>query len=94
VADFQNARVQQGALVTIETKTGAIRAMVGGIDFNDSEFNRAWQANRQPGSSFKPYVYLTAMTQGYSPESLVRDSPVEFNRPGWGVYRPKDYDRS
>jgi penicillin-binding protein 1A len=94
VANFQRSRVEQGALVTIEAKTGAIRAMVGGIDFNESEFNRAWQANRQPGSSFKPYVYLTAMLQGYSPESLVRDSPVEFNLPGWGVYRPKDYDRS
>jgi penicillin-binding protein 1A len=84
--------VQQGALVTIDTKTGAIRAMVGGKDFNSSEFNRAWQANRQPGSSFKPYVYLTAMMQGYSPDSLVRDTPVTFNLPGWGVYTPKNYD--
>jgi penicillin-binding protein 1A len=57
VAEFADLNVTQGALVTIEVQTGAIRAMVGGTNFDDSEFNRAWQANRQPGSSFKPYVY-------------------------------------
>ncbi|MCX6646161.1 MAG: penicillin-binding protein 1A, partial [bacterium] len=92
VAEYANANVSQGALVTIEVGTGAIRAMVGGTTFNDSEFNRAWQALRQPGSSFKPYVYLTAMEDGFSPSSLVRDEPVEFYLEGWGTYRPKNYD--
>ncbi|MFH1676686.1 MAG: penicillin-binding protein 1A [bacterium] len=94
VKEFSNAGVQEGALVTIEPGTGAVRAMVGGVDFSQSEFNRAWQADRQPGSSFKPYVYLTAMLKGYSPDSLVRDSASEFKVEGWGVYRPKNYDFS
>jgi penicillin-binding protein 1A len=92
VAEFAGSNVSQGALVTIEVGTGAIRAMVGGTTFNDSEFNRAWQALRQPGSSFKPYVYLTAMEDGFSPNSLVRDEAVEFYLEGWGTYRPKNYD--
>lgn len=92
VAEFATVDVSQGALVTIEVGTGAIRAMVGGTAFDDSEFNRAWQAWRQPGSSFKPYVYLTAMEDGFSPASLVRDEEVEFYLEGWGTYRPKNYD--
>lgn len=94
IKDFEKAGIQQAALVTLDANTGAILAMVGGKDFNESEFNRAWQAYRQPGSSFKPYVYLAAMKEGYSPNSLVRDSPVEYKLPGWGVYRPKNYDHS
>jgi len=92
VASFKSARVSEGALVTLDVRTGAIRAMVGGVDFDSSEFNCAWQAKRQPGSSFKPYVYLRAMMDGYSPDSLVRDEPVEFHLAGWGTYRPKNYD--
>jgi penicillin-binding protein 1A len=92
VEEFAGANVSQGALVTLDARTGAILTMVGGTNFDDSEFNRAWQAWRQPGSSFKPYVYLEAMREGYSPNSLVRDEPVEFELPGWGVYRPKNYD--
>ena len=92
VAEFADLNVTQGALVTIEVGTGAIRTMVGGTAFDDSEFNRAWQAYRQPGSSFKPYVYLTAMDDGFSPNSLIRDEAVEFYLEGWGTYRPKNYD--
>ncbi len=94
VANFESSNVTQGALVTLDVRTGAIRAMSGGVDFNDSEFNRAWQALRQPGSSFKPYVYLRAMMDDYSPASLVRDQPVEFHIPGTDIYRPHNYDYS
>ena len=92
VAEFADLNVTQGALVTIEVQTGAIRAMVGGTDFDDSEFNRAWQAYRQPGSSFKPYVYLTAMDDSFSPNSLVRDVETDFVIEGWGIYTPHNYD--
>ncbi|HEX9746673.1 MAG TPA: penicillin-binding transpeptidase domain-containing protein, partial [bacterium] len=92
VAEFANVNVSQGALVSLDAHTGAILAMVGGTDFNESEFNRAWQALRQPGSSFKPFVYLTAMMDGYSPNSLVRDVQTEFVVEGWGTYRPHNYD--
>jgi len=92
VEEFAGSNVSQGALVTLDARTGAIRAMVGGVDFDESEFNRAWQAPRQPGSSFKPYVYLRAMMDGYSPDSLVRDVETSFNLPGWGIYTPKNYD--
>ncbi|HDS29436.1 MAG TPA: penicillin-binding protein 1A, partial [Firmicutes bacterium] len=94
VASLSNYNVTQGALVSLDSRTGAIRAMVGGVDFDKSEFNRSWQALRQPGSSYKPYVYLAAMLEGYSPDSLVRDTPVEFRIPGAPVYRPRNYDFS
>jgi len=78
----------QAALVLIENRTGAIRAMVGGRGWNRSnQFNRAWQAVRQPGSSFKPFVYAAALELGYTPESLVEDRPLNFG--GWS---PKNSD--
>jgi len=92
IVEFADRNVTQGAIVTLDVRTGAIRTMVGGVDFLDSEYNRAWQANRQPGSSFKPYVYLRAMMDGYSPASLVRDIETEFEIIGWGIYNPKNYD--
>jgi penicillin-binding protein 1A len=61
----------QGALVAIDPSTGEVRAMVGGRDFNDSRFNRAMQARRQPGSAFKPFVYAAALESGYSPASVI-----------------------
>ena len=94
VEEFKSAGVSQGGIVTLDARTGAIYAMVGGVDFIDSEFNRAWQAQRQPGSSFKPYVYLAAMMERYSPDSFVRDQPVEYHLAGWGTYRPHNYDGS
>jgi penicillin-binding protein 1A len=94
VAGLADYNVTQGALVTLDVRSGAVLAMVGGVDFTESEFNRAWQAARQPGSSYKPYVYLTAMMEGYSPDSLVRDQPVEYHIPGAGTYRPHNYDYS
>ena len=81
----------QGALVAVDPTSGHIRAIVGGRDFRDSEFNRATQARRQPGSSFKPFVYAEAIEQGWSPGSPILDQPiVVFEDPGY--WRPRNYD--
>lgn len=85
-------RVTQGALVAIEPGSGRILAMVGGVDFQRSQFNRAWQARRQPGSAFKPFVYTAALEHGVSPERVLLDSPVEYRIAGWGYWKPKNYD--
>ncbi len=78
-------RAKQGALVAMETD-GAVRALVGGKDYGESQFNRATHALRQPGSSFKPYVYLTALEHGYTPDSIVYDGPVFC-----GNWSPRNY---
>src|SRR5208283_1041540 len=62
-AQRQHENVSQGAIVMVDPQTGAIRAMVGGYDFRTSQFNRAWQAHRQPGSAFKPFTYTVALMQ-------------------------------
>src|SRR5436190_2230864 len=77
----------QGALVAIEPKTGEIKAMIGGYDFDESKFNRATQALRQTGSSFKPFVYAAAVDNGLRPDDLIVDAPVSF-----GNYSPGNYD--
>ena len=82
----------QGAMITIENKTGAIRAMVGGFDFRYSKFNRATQALRQPGSVFKPFTYVAAMEAGYSPFDFVLDSPVNFTDSLGRSYAPVNSD--
>jgi penicillin-binding protein 1A len=81
----------QGALVAIDNATGEIKAMVGGRDFNLSKFNRATQALRQVGSSFKPYVYTALIDQGGSPDETILDAPVTFETPT-GPYIPHNYD--
>jgi penicillin-binding protein 1A len=81
----------QGALLAIDNATGGIKAMVGGRDFNDSKFDRATQALRQVGSSFKPYVYTTAIDGGASPDDTILDEPVSFDAPS-GEYSPHNYD--
>jgi len=81
----------QGALVAIDNASGGIRAMVGGRDFNDSKFNRATQALRQVGSSFKPFVYTAAIDRGASPDDTILDAPVTFQTPS-GPYTPHNYD--
>ncbi len=78
-------RVRQGALVALEPD-GAVRAMVGGRDYGESQFNRATDALRQPGSSFKPFVYATAMANGYTPKSVVPDAPISI-----GNWSPRNY---
>lgn len=77
--------VSQGALVAM-TPDGAVRAMVGGRNYSDSQYNRAVTAKRQPGSSFKPFVYLTALEQGLTPDTVRQDAPIEVK--GW---RPENY---
>jgi penicillin-binding protein 1A len=81
----------QAALIAIDNATGGIKAMVGGRDFNTSKFDRATQALRQVGSSFKPYVYATVIDGGASPDDTILDEPVSFDTPS-GPYTPHNYD--
>src|SRR5437016_3138981 len=81
----------QAALVAIDNATGEIKAMVGGRDFDESKFNRATQAMRQVGSSFKPYVYTAAIDRGESPDDTILDAPVMFQTAS-GPYVPHNYD--
>ncbi len=81
----------QGALLAIDNATGGIKSLVGGRDFNESKFDRATQAMRQVGSSFKPYVYTTVIDEGASPDDTVLDEPVTFETPS-GPYSPHNYD--
>jgi penicillin-binding protein 1A len=84
----------EGAIVTIEPHTGYVRAIVGGYDFFRSEFNRAVQAKRQPGSAFKPFVYVAALESGFTAATRIDDSPVSYavgrNGQAW---KPENYDR-
>ncbi len=75
---FSQIPVAQGALVSLDPQNGAIRALVGGFAFEQSNYNRAMQAKRQPGSSFKPFVYSAALDNGYTAASLVNDAPIVF----------------
>ncbi len=87
----RGVRIDQIALVAVDPRTHFVKAMVGGVDFEKSQFNRAVQALRQPGSSFKPFVYYAAFASGkYTPNSVVQDTPVSYPD-GNGVYRPKNY---
>src|SRR5690348_8700413 len=82
-----------GAMVVEDPWTGRVLAMVGGFSFDQSQFNRATQALRQPGSSFKPFVYAAALDNGYTPSTIVLDAPVEIDQgPGIGVWRPENYE--
>jgi penicillin-binding protein 1A len=81
----------QGALLAIDNATGDIKAMVGGRNFEESKFNRATQAERQVGSSFKPFVYTAAVDQGAAPDDLSRDEPTTFNSAGT-PYTPHNFD--
>lgn len=84
----------QAALVAVENKSGAVRAMLGGKDYSYSQFNRAVSNNRMPGSSFKPFVYFTAMKElGYSPSSVVVDDPFELDIPGSEPWSPQNFDK-
>jgi len=84
----ESYRVKQGALVMMENG-GAVRAMVGGRDYGESQFNRATRALRQPGSSFKAYTYAAAMEAGMKPETTIVDAPIS-----WGGWSPQNYGRS
>lgn len=80
----------QAALVSLQPEDGALRAIVGGFSYSTSGFNRATQAKRQPGSSFKPFVYTAAFERGYSPSSVVLDAPVVFRDRKGNVWRPQN----
>ncbi|HEY5964975.1 MAG TPA: penicillin-binding transpeptidase domain-containing protein, partial [Xanthobacteraceae bacterium] len=81
-----------GAMVAMDPLTGRVVAMVGGFSFDQSQFNRATQAMRQPGSSFKPFVYAAALDNGYTPSTVVMDSPIEIDQgPGQPPWRPENY---
>jgi penicillin-binding protein 1A len=85
----------QGALVCIDPQTGYIKAMVGGRDFSESQFNRATHSRRQPGSAFKPIIYAAALEKGYTPSTILLDSPVEYSDHDGGTYwAPKNYDKN
>jgi len=82
----------QGAMLCMDPRTGGVLAMVGGVDFGTSQFNRALQARRQPGSAFKPIVYAAALDKGKTLVSTVDDSPIEFSRSETEIWKPKNYD--
>jgi len=84
--------IAEGALVCMDAPTGRVMAMIGGYDFNRSEFNRATQARRQPGSAFKPIVYSAAMENGFTPSSIIMDSPVIYDDPAQELkWKPANY---
>jgi len=90
ISQLKSLNVEQAALVGIDPQTGFVKAMVGGRNYTESQFNRAWQAQRQPGSSFKPFVYLTAFARGYSPGHVEIDEPIQY-RFGNYIWKPKNY---
>ena len=84
----------EGAVLAIDNRTGQIKAMIGGYSFERSKFNRAVQAHRQVGSAFKPIVYTAAVDRGYTPVTILMDTPASFDTaPGQPVYAPMNYDR-
>ncbi len=92
----QKLEATQGALVALDPRTGYIRAMIGGYEFAKSQFNRAWQARRQPGSAFKPFIYVTAIGNGMPPTKIIVDEPVQYDIPGatsdFQVWEPNNYE--
>src|SRR5262249_15560201 len=81
-----------GGFIVMDHKSGRVLAMVGGYIYGNSQFNRVTQAYRQPGSAFKPIVYLTALENGFTPGTVVNDGPIEIPQgPGLPVWTPKNY---
>jgi penicillin-binding protein 1A len=81
----------QGAVAAIDVKSGLVRAMVGGRSFKHSKFNRAVQAKRQPGSSFKPFIFCAAIENGYTPADILLDAPIVLDLPNGDVWKPQNY---
>jgi penicillin-binding protein 1A len=84
----------QGALVSLDPRTGGVKAMVGGYDFRKSQFNRAIQAKRNAGSAFKPIIYAAALDKGLTPATIIEDSAVEYPDGAGGIWKPKNYDHA
>ncbi len=91
--ETEGLNYSQAALLAMDSNTGYIVAMVGGYDFRANQFNKCTQALRQPGSSFKPFVYLTALSKGVSPGTIFTDSPVVYDTV-MGPYAPENYDKT
>ena len=94
ILSLEQTPIAEAALICLDTKTGHVKAMVGGLDFSKSQFNRAIQAKRQPGSAFKPIIYTTALDNGFNPSSIIIDAP--FISPIGGeeeekLWKPKNY---
>lgn len=88
---FRQVPAAQAALVSLDPSNGAIQALVGGFSFDQSNYNRAIQAKRQPGSSFKPFIYSAALDKGFNPATLVNDAPIVFQEAGMEeAWRPKN----
>lgn len=83
----------QGAIVAMDPHTGRVLALVGGFSYGSSQFNRAVQAIRQPGSSFKPFVYAAALDNGYTPASVVLDAPIEVQLQSGEIWKPENYSK-
>ncbi len=95
VLTLEQEPLVQGALLCLDPKTGYVKAMVGGRDFSESQFNRAIHSRRQPGSAFKPFIYAAALEKGYTPSTILMDSPVEYSGHDGGTYwAPKNYDKT
>lgn len=91
---LEQTPIVEGGLIAIDPRSGTIRAMVGGYDFSRSEYNRAVQAHRQPGSAFKPLIYATAMSQGLSPATQILDAPVVYEQEEEDkTWKPENYGR-
>jgi penicillin-binding protein 1A len=82
----------QAALVSIDPRSGGVKAMVGGYDFKKSQFNRAIQAKRNAGSAFKPIIYAAALDKGLTPATIIEDAPVEYPDGAGGMWKPQNYD--
>jgi penicillin-binding protein 1A len=93
-AEFRLRQIPEvsGACVAMDPFTGRVLAMVGGFSFDQSEFNRATQAKRQPGSSFKPLVYATALDNGYTPSSIELDEPIEVDQGNGEIWSPQNFE--
>ncbi|MBI4643769.1 MAG: PBP1A family penicillin-binding protein, partial [Deltaproteobacteria bacterium] len=94
-ANLVSAPMVQAALLSMELKTGKVRAMLGGKDYGDSTFNRAVQARRQPGSAFKPIIYAAAVDKGFRPDSVLQDAPISLPGGKRGqAWEPQNYDHT
>ncbi|MBV9774440.1 MAG: PBP1A family penicillin-binding protein, partial [Gemmatimonadetes bacterium] len=90
-AESGNTTYLQGAVILMDARNGEVRALVGGRDYDDSKFDRATQAQRQPGSAFKPFVYLTALERGIAPSQKFEDAPLKVTLTGGQTWEPKNY---
>lgn len=89
--EYEEGERPQGAVLVLDARTGMIRAMVGGRDYEISQFNRATQAYRQPGSAFKPIIYSYALEKGYTQADLIWDAPVSYPQTGGELWQPQNY---